>query len=130
MTGHVEPLLLHGGAAVKALSVAFLSDFERHWRKHGGKVLDILAEKYPQAYFAGAVALSKMIRWETADVGALERGLSPDEIMDRLEERVGPKGRRLFENFLRKVNKLQAEQQLEARSLIEGGESPPGSSSK
>ena len=33
----------------------------RHWRKHGGKVLDILAEKYPQAYFAGAVALSKRI---------------------------------------------------------------------
>jgi hypothetical protein len=62
--------LLHGGAAVKALSVAFLSDFERHWRKHGGKVLDILAEKYAQAYFAGAVALSKMIRWETADIGA------------------------------------------------------------
>ena len=55
VTGHIEPLLLHGGAAVKALSVAFLSDLERHWRKHGGKVLDILAGKYPQAYFAGAV---------------------------------------------------------------------------
>ena len=110
MTGHVEPLLLHGGAAVKALSVAFLSDFERHWRKHGGKVLDILAEKYPQAYFAGAVALSKMIRWETADIGARERGLSPDEIMDRLEERVGPEGRKIFEAFLKQVNKLQAKQ--------------------
>jgi hypothetical protein len=117
VTGHVEPLLLHGGAAVKALSVAFLSDFERHWRKHGGKVLDILAEKYPQAYFAGAVALSKVIRWETADIGALdERGLTPDEIMDRLEQRVGPEGRKLFEQFLRKVNKLQAQQQLEAQA--------------
>lgn len=45
MTGHVEPLLLHGGAAVKALSVAFLSDFERHWRKHGGKLLESLERR-------------------------------------------------------------------------------------
>jgi hypothetical protein len=29
-------------------------------------VLDVLAEKYPQAYFGGMVALSKVMRWETA----------------------------------------------------------------
>jgi hypothetical protein len=33
--------------------------------------------------------------------------------MDKLEERVGPEGRKLFEQFIRKVNKLQAQQQLE-----------------
>jgi hypothetical protein len=38
--GHLEPLLLHGGATVKALSVAFPADVERHWRVHGGKVLE------------------------------------------------------------------------------------------
>ena len=36
--------------------------------------------------------------------------------MDKLEQRVGPKGRKLFERFLRDVNKLQAEQQLEAQA--------------
>ena len=36
--------------------------------------------------------------------------------MDKLEERVGPKGRKLFERFLRKVNKLGAQQQLEAQA--------------
>jgi len=36
--------------------------------------------------------------------------------MDKLEERVGPKGRKLFEQFLRKVNKLQAQQQLGAQA--------------
>ena len=121
VSGHVDPLLLHGDATVKALSLAFLADFEQHWRTHGKKVLDILAEKYPQAYFAGAVALSKMIRWETADIGALERGLSPDEIMDRLEERVGPEGRKIFEAFLKQVNKLQAKQ-MAVRARSEGGE--------
>ena len=96
----------------------------------GKKIFPVLREKHPQAYFNGLVALSKVIRWEDVTDDAADRGLTPEEIMDRLEERVGPKGRRLFENFLRKVNQLQAEQQLEARSQVEGGESPLGSSSK
>jgi hypothetical protein len=32
--------------------------------------------------------------------------------MNKLEERVGTEGRRLFEQFLRKVNKLQAQQSV------------------
>jgi hypothetical protein len=67
VNGHVEPLLLSGGQVVKALPIAFLADFEKHWRTHGRKVLDRLAEKYPQAYFGGAVALAKAIRWETGE---------------------------------------------------------------
>jgi hypothetical protein len=34
--------------------------------------------------------------------------MTPEEIMDKLEARAGPEGRKLFEQFLRKVNKLQA----------------------
>jgi hypothetical protein len=83
---------------------------------HGTKVLDVLAEKYPQAYFGGMVALSKVIRWEVGEARAFDRSLTPDEIMDRLEKRVGPEGRKLFERFLRQVNKLQAQQQLEAQA--------------
>jgi hypothetical protein len=116
VSGHVEPLLLHGGQVVKTLSVGFLADFEQHWRTHGRKVLDILAEKYPQAYFGGAVALAKSIKWETAEEEAAGGAMTPDEIIDKLEQRVGSKGRKLFEQFLRKVNKLQAQQQLEAQA--------------
>jgi hypothetical protein len=36
--------------------------------------------------------------------------------MDKLEERVGPEGRKLFESFLRQVNELQVRQQLEAQA--------------
>jgi hypothetical protein len=39
--------------------------------------------------------------------------MTPEEILDKLEERVGPKGRKLFEQFLRKVNKPGSQQQLE-----------------
>jgi hypothetical protein len=73
----------HG--TVKALSLAFLADFEQHWRVHGREVLDRLAEKYPQAYFGGAVVLAKAIRWETDDQDA-DGVMTPEEIMDKLEE--------------------------------------------
>ena len=35
--------------------------------------------------------------------------------MDKLEERVGPEGRKLFERFLRDVNELGAQRHLEAQ---------------
>ena len=76
----------------------------------------MLREKFPQAYFGALVALAKIIRWETAEELLSEGGMTPEEIMEKLEERVGPQGRKLFEDFLRKVNKLQAQQQLEAQA--------------
>jgi len=48
-------------------------------------------------------------------MASFSRTMTPEEIMNKLEERVGPEGRKLFEQFLRKVNKLQAQQQLEAQ---------------
>jgi site-specific DNA recombinase len=41
---------------------------------------------------------------------------TPEEIIDKLEQRAGPKARKLFERFLRQINKLQEEQQLEAQA--------------
>ena len=50
--------------------------------------------------------------------------------MEKLEERVGPQGRKLFEDFLRKVNKLGAQQHLEAQAQMgvpeRSGERGPG----
>ena len=45
-----------------------------------------------------------------------DKTLSPEEIMDKLEERVGPEGRKLFERFLRDVNELGARRHLEAQA--------------
>jgi 2-polyprenyl-3-methyl-5-hydroxy-6-metoxy-1,4-benzoquinol methylase len=79
-------------------------------------VLPILRAKYPQAYFQGIVSLARIIKWDVDPTGSFDRTLSPEEIMDKLEERVGPEGRKLFERFLRQVNMLQARQQLEAQA--------------
>jgi hypothetical protein len=72
--------------------------------------------KLDLAYFQGILSLARIIKWDVDSTGALSSSLSPEEIMDKLEERVGPEGRKLFESFLRQVNELQVRQQLEAQA--------------
>jgi hypothetical protein len=112
----MEPVLLKGGETVKSLSTAFLADLEEDWRHHGKEIFPILRAKYPQAYFQGIVSLARFIRWDVESTSGFDRTLSPEEIMDKLEERVGPEGRKLFEKFIKQVNVLQAKQQLEAQA--------------
>jgi len=119
INGKMEPLLIEGGQLVKTLSIGFLADLEEDWRAHGKKVFPVLREKYPQAYFGGLVALSKIIKWDAAETEMFDKTLSPEEIMDKLEQRVGPEGRKLFERFLRDVNKLQAKR-IEAQQARDG----------
>jgi hypothetical protein len=113
---NVELILLKGGGTVKSLSAHFLADLERDWRQHGREIFAVLRRKYPQAYYQGIVSLARIIRWEAGPVGAYNRPSSPEEILNELEERVGPEGRRLFEKFLKQVYKLHAQQQLEAQA--------------
>jgi hypothetical protein len=117
-----QPMMVNGGQTIKALSSEFLYDLQQHWRIHRTKVLDVMAEKYPAQYFAGMVTLSKVMRWEVGEPGAFERPRSPEEVMDRLEQRIGPEGRKLFERFLREVQQLEERQQLTVSPL---GATPP-----
>ena len=118
INGKMEPLLIEGGQLVKTLSIGFIADLEEDWRIHGKKIFPILREKYPQAYFGGLVALSKVIKWDANDTAMFDQTLTPEQIMDKLEQRVGPEGRKLFERFLRDVNKLQAKR-IEAQQVRE-----------
>ena len=72
--------------------------------------------KYPQSYFQGIVSLARIIPWGVESTSTFDRTMTPEQIMDVLEERVGPKGRKLFERFLRDVNELGAQQELEAQA--------------
>jgi hypothetical protein len=108
INGRMEPLLIEGGQRVKSLSIGFLADFEEIWQKHGKKILESLVEKNPQVLFGGAVALARTVKWDQAETEMFDQTLTPEQIMDKLEQRVGPEGRKLFERFLRDVNKLQA----------------------
>src|SRR6516225_4381555 len=109
----MDPVLIKGGGTVKALSAEFLADLQVHWRKNRDQILDDVAKKYPQTYFSGMVALARIIRWEIGGPGEHERARSPEEIIAKLERKVGPEGRKIFERFLAQVARLQEKQQLE-----------------
>jgi hypothetical protein len=106
----VEPILLKGGGTVKSLSAAFLADLEQDWLAHGKEIFPVLREKYPQAYFQGIVSLARIIRWEVGPAGRFDRPRTPEEIMDKLEKSVGPEGRKLFEQFIVKLHRLEQQQ--------------------
>jgi hypothetical protein len=66
-----------------------------------------VAKKYPAQYFAGMVALARIMRWEVGKPSSFDCPRTPEEIMNKLEERVGPEARKLFERFLRRVRQLE-----------------------
>ena len=82
--GRVEPLLLEGGQRVKTFSIRFLADFEEAWQKKGKAVLLTLADKRPEAFFGGAVALAKVVKWDQADASMFDQSMTPEQIMDKL----------------------------------------------
>jgi hypothetical protein len=54
------------------------ADFEEAWQKRGKKVLEVLADKSPQTFFSGAVALAKVIKWDQNDGAMFDQTLTPD----------------------------------------------------
>ena len=56
---------------------------------------------------------------------AFARPASQEEILQRLEQRVGPEGRRLLEGFWAKVKRLEQQNGLSARPvLLKNGATP------
>jgi hypothetical protein len=75
------------------------------------------------------VTLSKVMRWEVGEAGAFDRPSTPEEVMDRLEQRIGPQARKMFERFLAQVNKLEQQQGVidnEAKGAEATGTGPGG----
>jgi hypothetical protein len=56
------------------------------------------------------VKLALVHRVEVGQPRAFDKPRTVEEALDQLEERVGPRGRREFEKFLRKMERLEAEE--------------------
>jgi hypothetical protein len=53
------------------------------------------------------------MRIELGKPGEFDRPMTPEEIIDKLEQRIGHEGRVIFENFVREMQRLEARQQVE-----------------
>jgi hypothetical protein len=93
--------------ACNKLAEAFLRDLQADWEQHGKDILEVMRKNHPEIYFQCMVKLALLEAAELDQPKPFERQHTREEVVAKLEERVGPEGRRLFENFLRKVKRLE-----------------------
>ena len=98
-------------AAALRLAEAFLRDLQEDWAQHGKDILEVMRKKHPEIYFQCMVKLALLEAAELDQPKPFERQHTREEVVAKLEEQVGSEGRRLFENFLRKVKRLERSSQ-------------------
>jgi hypothetical protein len=103
----IEPTFLEHVFAFESPRMASLRDLQTDWEQHGKDILELMREKHPEIYFQCMVKLALAHPADLYPPGGSDRRYTPEDIMEELEERTGPEGRRLFESFLRKVKRLE-----------------------
>jgi hypothetical protein len=85
---------------------------QRLWDREGDSILKRVAAQHPELILSAMVKLVSVMRVE---VGSPEDPFSKlrstEAIIAKLEERAGPQARKLFEKFIKDVEKLQANQE-------------------
>ena len=105
------PLNWYGGEGlgnVRTISAKFLLSLQSYWEQEGDDILKRVGAQHPELIFAGMVKLANVMRVEVGTPGDFS-GLSKQEIVEKLEQRAGPKARKLFEKFISDMQKLKDE---------------------
>jgi hypothetical protein len=104
------PLSLYGGKGlgdVRTISGQFLLSLQSYWEQEGDDILKRVGAQHPELIFAGIVKLANVMRVEVGTSGDFS-GLDKKGIVEKLEQRAGPKARQLFEKFIKDMRKLRA----------------------
>src|ERR1700680_3234243 len=110
MGGGPYPLVpLPGARNIRTLSARLIADMQTHWEKYGMSALDEVRQKFPDRYVDNYVMLARVIRLEADVKYSTATPKTVDEALAELESKVGTKGRRKFEKFLREVGELDDE---------------------
>jgi hypothetical protein len=113
MLGGERPVLLRSvdGAsrAYRTLSQQFLYDLHQHWREHGQAALDATAERSPHIYMQIVAKLAQVHQVEVGGPGDFATAMNREQLLDRVGERFGTAGRKMFEQFVQKLERLATE---------------------
>jgi hypothetical protein len=103
-----RPLVLNDAPNGRALSSEFLTDFATHYHTDGKGIFAEIYKNHPTHYWAGLITLAKLLKIEIGKPHDFDRPSSRDEALDRLERRAGPAARKMLEQFLEQVRKVEA----------------------
>jgi hypothetical protein len=98
---------------IREVSGEFFLSIQAAWRKYGDEILEKVALNFPELFFAGMIKLCQVTKVEVGQPNDFARLGNKEAIIQKLEERSGPEARKLFEKFIRDVEKLQAHQKQE-----------------
>ena len=90
-------------ANIGTLSARYIADLQDQWEIHGQAALDEYREKFVDRYVENFSLLARVIRVEADVKRSMATPKTVDEALAELESKVGTKGRRKFEKFLREV---------------------------
>ena len=98
-------ILCSSGVArtIRTLSARYIADLQDHWEIHGKEALDEYRHKFVDRYVENYALLARIIRVEADVKHSMQKPKTVEEALAELESKVGAKGRRKFEKFLRKV---------------------------
>ncbi len=85
----------------------FLCDMHAAWLEHGPEVIDRLIAERPEIFLMAMLKITQVHRVELGRPEEFDRPSSKEEALRRLEQSSGPKARKMFEDFLAKVEKLE-----------------------
>jgi hypothetical protein len=94
------------------LTEDFLADMLAAWQERGQEAIDRVIDERPEVFLA-IVARTIDVRRVEVGRGEFQLALSREKILQKLEEQSGPEARKLFEEFLAKVEALEREQKAE-----------------
>jgi hypothetical protein len=93
------------------LSEDFLSDIHTAWLQRGAEVIDRLITERPEIFLLAMLKITQPSRVEVSRPEDFDRPSSREEAFRRLEQSAGPKARKMLEDFLARVAKLEADQE-------------------
>jgi hypothetical protein len=98
------------------LSEDYLRDMHVAWTAHGSAVLDRIITDRPEIFF---LAMTKLALVHPVEQGQPrdfdDRPRPREQALEKLEQRAGPKARKMFERFLARIDKLErSEEEISA----------------
>jgi hypothetical protein len=89
------------------LTEDFFADLHAAWQEHGREAIDRVVAERPEAFLAIVARTIDVRRVELGQPGEFDRVRTREEISQRLEERAGPAARKLFDQFVARLEKLE-----------------------
>jgi hypothetical protein len=90
---------------VRYISGQFFVSLQQFWERRGDEMLERCGDKYPELMVACMTKLAQVTRVEVGAPGDFRRLGNKEAIAQKLEEKAGPQARKLFEKFVKDMEK-------------------------